>query len=100
MDFERPVAISPESVESRLFTRVYALMGMGLGLTALVAWFTASTPALYEAVVEGTEEAIVNALCAADDMEGPTGHVAPALPLARLTEILTRYRAVFHAPSA
>jgi D-aminopeptidase len=49
---------------------------------------------LYEAVVEATEEAIVNALCMADEMKGPTGHVAPALPLDRLSEILTRYRAV------
>jgi D-aminopeptidase len=47
---------------------------------------------LYEAIVEGTEEAIVNALCMADQMEGPTGHVAPALPLDRLTEILQKYR--------
>ncbi len=43
---------------------------------------------LYEAVVECTEEAIVNALCMADEMRGPAGHVAPALPLDRLAEIL------------
>jgi D-aminopeptidase len=43
---------------------------------------------LYEAVVEGTEEAIVNALCMADEMRGQSGHVAPALPLDRLSEIL------------
>jgi D-aminopeptidase len=50
---------------------------------------------LYEATVECTEEAIVNALCMADEMRGPTGHVAPALPLDRLAEILKRYRAAF-----
>ncbi len=54
---------------------------------------------LYEAVVECTEEAIVNALCMANEMRGPTDHVAPALPLDRLSEILLRYRAAF-SPSA
>ena len=51
---------------------------------------------LYEAVVECTEEAIVNALCMADEMRGQSGHVAPALPLDRLTEILARYRRGLH----
>jgi D-aminopeptidase len=50
---------------------------------------------LYEAIVECTEEAIVNALCMADEMRGQSGHVAPALPLDRLTEILKRYRQAF-----
>jgi D-aminopeptidase len=50
---------------------------------------------LYEATVECTEEAIVNALCMADEMRGPTGHVAPALPLDRLSDILRRYRQAF-----
>jgi D-aminopeptidase len=54
---------------------------------------------LYEAVVECTEEAIINALCMANEMRGPTDHVAPALPLDRLSEILLRYRAAF-SPSA
>ena len=35
---------------------------------------------LYEAVIECTEEAILDALCMADDMEGADGHFAPALP--------------------
>jgi D-aminopeptidase len=37
--------------------------------------------ALYEAVIECTEEAILNSLCMARDMEGANGHFAPALPL-------------------
>jgi D-aminopeptidase len=53
---------------------------------------------LYEATVECTEEAIVNALCMADEMRGPTGHTAPALPLDRLSDILRRYRAAFSTP--
>ena len=47
---------------------------------------------LYEAVVDCTEEAIVNALCMADEMCGQSGHVAPALPLDRLVEIMTSQR--------
>jgi len=47
---------------------------------------------LYEAIVECTEEAIINSLCMADQMRGPTGHVAPALPLDRLAEILNSHR--------
>ena len=47
---------------------------------------------LYEAIVECTEEAIINSLCMADEMTGPTGHVAPALPLDRLALILRRAR--------
>jgi len=57
----------------------------------------AACDGLYEAVVECTEEAIVNALCMADEMTGPTGHVAPALPLDRLASILTRARAASDA---
>ncbi|MBN2575545.1 MAG: P1 family peptidase [Deltaproteobacteria bacterium] len=48
---------------------------------------------LYEAVVECTEEAIVNALCVADDMRGQGNHFAPALPLDDLAEILNRHHA-------
>ena len=55
---------------------------------------------LYEAIVECTEEAIVNALCMADEMQGPTGHVAPALPLDRLSAILKRYRQAFTSTKA
>jgi D-aminopeptidase len=47
---------------------------------------------MYEATVEATEEAIVNSLCMAEPMWGVNDHFAPALPLDRLKEILTRYR--------
>jgi len=50
---------------------------------------------LYEAVVECTEEAIVNALCMAEEMRGQSDHVAPALPLDRMSEILRKYRKAF-----
>ncbi|HVZ89852.1 MAG TPA: P1 family peptidase [Polyangia bacterium] len=50
---------------------------------------------LYEAVVECTEEAIINSLCMSDQMRGQSDHVAPALPLDRLTGILKTYRQAF-----
>ena len=49
---------------------------------------------LYEAVIEATEEAILNALCMADDMTGQGGNFAPALPLERVAEIMAKYRPV------
>ena len=51
-----------------------------------------ATGPLYEAVIEATEEAIVNALCMADDMTGQGGNFAPALPLERVVEIMRQYR--------
>lgn len=52
MDYERsPVAISPVAVETRFLTKVYGWMAAGLGLTAVVAFFTLSSPALLTAIV-------------------------------------------------
>jgi D-aminopeptidase len=47
---------------------------------------------LYQAAVEATEEAILNALCMATDMTGVDGHFAPALPLDHLRDIYARHR--------
>jgi D-aminopeptidase len=84
------VAFSTANIVPRAATRMTATLDVLLD--------EACDP-LYEAVVECTEEAIVNALCMADEMRGPTGHVAPALPLDRLTDILRRYRQAFTATS-
>ena len=46
---------------------------------------------LFEATVQATEEAIVNALVAARDMQGNDGHYARALPHAQLVEVLGQY---------
>ncbi len=46
---------------------------------------------LFEAVVQATEEAILNALVAARTMVGVNGNTAHALPHDRLREILRRY---------
>ena len=40
---------------------------------------------------DATEEAILNALCMATDMEGVDGHFAPALPLDQLSAIYERH---------
>jgi L-aminopeptidase/D-esterase-like protein len=47
--------------------------------------------ALFQATVEATEEAIVNALVAADTMVGVDGHRAEAISHERLREVLRKY---------
>jgi D-aminopeptidase len=43
---------------------------------------------LYEAVIEATEEAILNALCAARDMDGVHGNLSRALPIGVVKEMV------------
>jgi D-aminopeptidase len=50
---------------------------------------------VFEAAAEATEEAIVNALFMATDMEGRDGHTVHALPLERTLEIVDRHRRLF-----
>ena len=45
----------------------------------------------FEATVQATEEAIVNALVAAETMVGINGNTVPALPTDQLRAILTKY---------
>lgn len=47
---------------------------------------------LFQAAAEATEEAILNALTAAETMTGFAGHTAHALPLDRLVEAMQRHR--------
>ncbi|MGH8131311.1 MAG: P1 family peptidase, partial [Steroidobacteraceae bacterium] len=47
--------------------------------------------ALFEATVQATEEAIVNSMIAARDMEGDGGRRAKALPHAALVTLLETY---------
>ena len=51
-----------------------------------------ATGPLYEAVIEATEEAIVNSLCAADLMRGRDDNYAPGLPLDRVAELMRSHR--------
>jgi D-aminopeptidase len=47
---------------------------------------------LFEATVQATEEAIVNAMVAARDMQGHDGHYAKAIAHDQLVELIKRYR--------
>jgi L-aminopeptidase/D-esterase-like protein len=47
--------------------------------------------AVFEATVQATEEAIINAMLAADTMTGREGHRVTALPHGRLREVLQKY---------
>jgi len=47
---------------------------------------------LYEATIEATEEAIVNSLFMAEDMEGVNGNFSPALPLGEVREMVARWQ--------
>ena len=46
---------------------------------------------LFEATVQATEEAIVNAMVAARDMRGEAGHYARAIPHKELVRLLKRF---------
>ena len=47
---------------------------------------------LFQAAAEATEEAIWNALVAAETMTGYKGHTAHAVPHDRLQEVAAKYR--------
>jgi D-aminopeptidase len=46
---------------------------------------------IFEAAVQATEEAIINAMIAAETMTGMNGHSVTALPHDRLREVLKKY---------
>ena len=48
---------------------------------------------LFDAAADAVEESILNALTAAETMTGRQGHVAYALPLDKLKQVLASYRA-------
>ena len=52
---------------------------------------------LFQAASEATEEAIINALFMATDMEGRDGHQAHALPIDRVLRIMERHHRLFRA---
>jgi D-aminopeptidase len=61
------------------------------GLAALTMLPNERITPLFNATAEATEEAIVNALVAADTMTGVDGHTVYALPHDRLREVLRKY---------
>lgn len=46
---------------------------------------------IYEAVIEATDEAILNSMCMANTMDGINGVKSHAIPLDRMVEIMKRY---------
>lgn len=61
------------------------------GVTPLTWLPNGDLTPLFEATVQATEEAIVNALVAADTMVGINGNTVPALPTDQLRAILQKY---------
>jgi D-aminopeptidase len=47
---------------------------------------------LYEACIDATEEAILNALCMARDMDGANGNVCKAMPLTDVKELAAQWQ--------
>lgn len=52
---------------------------------------------LFDATVQATEEAIINALVAAETMTGRDGHTTPSLPHDRVRELLKKYNRLAEA---
>jgi D-aminopeptidase len=53
---------------------------------------------LFEATVQATDEAIVNALVAAQTMTGADNHTVEAIPHDKLREVLKKYNRLVQAP--
>ena len=61
------------------------------GVTPLTWLPNGDLSPFFQATVEATEEAIVNALVAAETMTGINGNTVPALPIDRLRAVLAKY---------
>jgi L-aminopeptidase/D-esterase-like protein len=61
------------------------------GLTTVTMLSNESVSPVFDGTVQATEEAIVNALVAAETMVGVDGHKAIAIPHDRLREVLKKY---------
>ena len=61
------------------------------GVTAITWLPNGDLTPFFDATVEATEEAIVNALVAAEPMVGINGNTVPALPHDQLRAILKKY---------
>jgi len=99
------------TVESRQLWKVAKRAAIGLARTGTygtngsgdftIAFTTGNKPhegkgdeflnPVYKATVEATEEAIVNALFAAETMKGYKGHIRYALPLDQVEAIMRKY---------
>src|SRR6266567_4741106 len=67
---------------------LHADRGAGYGSIRFIPW--GFLDPFYTAVVQGTEEAVANALVANEDMTGRDGHRSPALPRERVAGLFRR----------
>jgi len=67
---------------------LHADRGAGYGSIRFIPW--GFLDPFYTAVVQGTEEAVANALVANEDMTGRDGHRSPALPRDRVAGLFRR----------
>jgi D-aminopeptidase len=66
--------------------------GRGVTEPIPVQWYpNGAISDLFEATIEATQEAIVNALCMATTMVGIEGRTSHAIPLDRLQEVMAKY---------
>lgn len=68
--------------------------GRGERITHLASLADWGIDALYQASIECTEEAVLNALCMATATDGGDGRTVPALPLETLADLWRRYHAI------
>ena len=77
--------------ETKIYTKVVAnrdALTAGFGATAEAAFLAdSSLDPFFDAVIEATEEAILNALVANADMTGRDGNFVPAIPRDRLAAL-------------
>jgi D-aminopeptidase len=73
------------------FSTANAAALQGASLTQSASLGNDGLDPMFEATVQATEEAIVNAMVAARDMQGNDGHYAKALPHAELVKLLVQY---------
>jgi D-aminopeptidase len=73
------------------FSTANAGAGLAQKVSAVQMLPNEQIDALFEATVQATEEAVVNAMVAAKTMSGIDGHTVEALPHDRLREVLKKY---------
>ncbi len=74
------------------FSTANANAGITSGTTSISMLANDDMNGLFEATVQATEEAIVNAMVGAETMTGYNGHQVIALPHERLREVLRKYQ--------
>ena len=65
-----------------------------LGIRRVGMYANEKMDPLFEAVIQATEEAILNALVAAKTMTGIDGHTVYALPIDRLLQVMRKYNRI------